>query len=144
MDINKKNEKGFTLVEIIIAIAALALVCGLVLQLFILAGDVNRRAIQKQYAINECSNIIEVLHSFNSLDEIYNDEFFSDSIISNDDNKIEIIQNYHIYDINVVSEINIIDTNIIKVSINANKDEQILLETPLKAIIFMEVTNETP
>ncbi len=139
-----KFEKGFTLVEIIIAIAALALVCGLVLQLFILAGNVNERATQKQHAINECANVIEVLHSLNNLDEIYTDEFFNDSIIKKDSNIIRIIQNYPLYDITVITEINKNSNKIIKVTINAQKEELDLLDNPLKVTLFMEVNNETP
>ncbi len=144
MAINKKNEKGFTLVEIIIAIAALALVCGLVLQIFILAGNVNKRAIVKQHAINECSNVFEVLHSFDNLDEIYNDEFFIDSIIKSDKNIKEIYQYYPLYEIQIISKIVIVNNGTIEVTINAIKDDNQLLENPLKTILFMEVNDETP
>ncbi len=39
-----KNKKGFTLVEVIISIASLAIICAVLLRLFVLAGDTNDKA----------------------------------------------------------------------------------------------------
>ena len=38
------NQKGFTLIEVFISIAALGIICAVLLKLFVLAGDTNQRA----------------------------------------------------------------------------------------------------
>ncbi len=45
-----KNEKGFTLVEVIISIAALGIICAVLLRLFVLAGDTNDLTANRQAA----------------------------------------------------------------------------------------------
>lgn len=45
-----KNEKGFTLVEVIISIAALGVICAVLLRLFVLAGDTNDLTANRQAA----------------------------------------------------------------------------------------------
>ena len=47
---NAKNKKGFTLVEVIISIAALGLICAVLLRLFVLSKDTNRAAGEAQEA----------------------------------------------------------------------------------------------
>jgi|AGTN01.1.fsa_nt_gi prepilin-type N-terminal cleavage/methylation domain len=45
-----KNDKGFTLVEVIISIAALGIICAVLLRLFVLAGDTNELTASRQAA----------------------------------------------------------------------------------------------
>lgn len=65
-----KNKNGFTLVEMIVAIAALSLICALVLKMFLLSGDLNVRAETKQQAVLTASNIIESIKSIESIEEL--------------------------------------------------------------------------
>ena len=45
-----KNNKGFTLVEVIISIAALGIICAVLLRLFVIAGDTSDKASAMQEA----------------------------------------------------------------------------------------------
>ncbi len=56
---NAKNKKGFTLVEVIISIAALGLICAVLLRLFVLSKDTNRAAGEAQEAELLASTTIE-------------------------------------------------------------------------------------
>ncbi len=56
-----KNNKGFTLVEVIISIGALGLICAVLLRLFVLAGDTNDRAAQRQAAEMAAASAAESL-----------------------------------------------------------------------------------
>ena len=56
-----KNKKGFTLVEIMISIAALGIVCAVLLRLFVLAGDTNEMATSTQSAQLFVSSTVETL-----------------------------------------------------------------------------------
>lgn len=85
-----KNEDGFTLIEIILSIVAFAFICGFVLQMFALAETTNLNAIIKQKAVIEIASTIDVIKTLDSVDELYNDEFFSKSIIDKTDNGYKI------------------------------------------------------
>ena len=56
---NVKNNKGFSLVEVIIAIAVLALLSGYVLQSFIVSEELNKKAAALDTATYKCVSIIE-------------------------------------------------------------------------------------
>ena len=56
---NAKTKKGFTLVEVIISIAALGLICAVLLRLFVLSKDTNRAAGEAQEAELIASTTIE-------------------------------------------------------------------------------------
>lgn len=62
-----KNKKGFTLVEVIISIAALGIVCAVLLRLFVLAGDTNRHAGDVQNASLYVTSTAEVLAGADTL-----------------------------------------------------------------------------
>jgi len=64
-----KNNKGFTLVEVIIAIAALGVICAVLLKLFVLAGDTNKHAGNMQEAQLAVTSVTEVLTSEDSMQE---------------------------------------------------------------------------
>lgn len=57
----QKNKKGFTLVEIMISIAALGIVCAVLLRLFVLAGDTNDTASDMQNAQLYASSTVETI-----------------------------------------------------------------------------------
>jgi len=56
-----RNEKGFTLVEVIISIAALGIICAVLLRLFVLAGATNNQANDVQDAQIAVTSAVEVL-----------------------------------------------------------------------------------
>ncbi len=64
-----KNRKGFTLVEIMISIAALGIVCAVLLRLFVLAGSTNDTASDAQNAQLYASSTIETIMSADTVDE---------------------------------------------------------------------------
>jgi len=57
----RKRNAGFTLVEVIISIAALGLICAVLLRLFVVAGDTNDKAANMQEAELLASSTIETL-----------------------------------------------------------------------------------
>jgi len=63
------NKKGFTLVEVIIAIAALGVICAVLLKLFVLAGDTNKHAGSMQEAQLAVTSAAEVLTSEESMQD---------------------------------------------------------------------------
>lgn len=52
------NRKGFTLVEVIIAIAAMAVLGGFVMQLFILSQQINRSATHTDKALERAGGVV--------------------------------------------------------------------------------------
>jgi prepilin-type N-terminal cleavage/methylation domain-containing protein len=55
------NKKGFTLVEVIISIAALGLICAVLLRLFVIAGTTNSKAGDMQSAGLVATSVVETL-----------------------------------------------------------------------------------
>lgn len=66
-----KNKKGFTLVEVIIAIAALGIICAVLLKLFVLAGDTNKQAGNMQEAQLAVTSVAEVLVSEETMQDAF-------------------------------------------------------------------------
>ena len=64
-----KNRKGFTLVEIMISIAALGIICAVLLRLFVLAGVTNDTASDTQNAQLYASSTVETIVSADTLQE---------------------------------------------------------------------------
>ncbi len=62
------NQKGFTLIEVIISIAALGIICAVLLKLFVLAGDTNRRAGDIQEAQVAVASVTETLIGAESIE----------------------------------------------------------------------------
>lgn len=75
-----KKHEGFTLVEIIVSVAALSLICALVLQLFLLAGDVNKRSEKKQHAVLTAASVIEIIKTEESLEALLDNDSFKDVV----------------------------------------------------------------
>lgn len=65
----KDNNKGFTLIEIIIAVAVLSLLLTPILQQFTQTMSTNRKAKEQQYANSEATRLLEVYQSMEK-DEI--------------------------------------------------------------------------
>ncbi|MBN2851616.1 MAG: hypothetical protein JXQ23_02635 [Clostridia bacterium] len=132
------NEQAFTMVEIIIAIAALALICGFVLQIFILASKVNDRTVDKQFAINECANVVEVMNSLDSINQLYQDNYFENAEFKTEGNLIIINQLYDQYGVTVHTEI-VLDHFTGYMVISAFKNDKMILGNELTAsVIFKE------
>lgn len=55
------EERGFSLVEVIISIAVLSILCGFFLQLFIKANDIGQKTEQYDQAIAQVNSTIEVI-----------------------------------------------------------------------------------
>lgn len=66
-----KNKKGFTLVEVIIAIAALGIICAVLLKLFVLSGDTNKQAGKMQEAQLAVTSVAEVLVSGETMQDAF-------------------------------------------------------------------------
>lgn len=72
----KKNNRGFTLLEVIISIAMLSLMSLFILQMFLASSNLNDRAKDTDVAINHAITEIENLKKHTSLlDYIQNDAF---------------------------------------------------------------------
>jgi len=63
------NRKGFTLIEVIFSIAALGIICAVLLKLFVLAGDTNKRAGDIQDAQVAVTSVVETLVGSDSMTE---------------------------------------------------------------------------
>ena len=63
------NRKGFTLIEVIFSIAALGIICAVLLKLFVLAGDTNKRAGDIQDAQVAVTSVVETLAGSDSMTE---------------------------------------------------------------------------
>lgn len=64
-----KNKKGFTLVELVVAIAALALCSGILLSMYIMSDDLANDANLYDEAVNRSSNIAEDFKSSKDLED---------------------------------------------------------------------------
>ena len=62
-----RNKKGFTLAEVIISIAALGIICAVLLRLFVMAGSTNRQAGNVQAAQVHMISSIETVLSAGTL-----------------------------------------------------------------------------
>jgi prepilin-type N-terminal cleavage/methylation domain-containing protein len=69
------HSKGFTLVELIISVAALSLVCALVLKLFLLCFELNQRSEIKQQAVLSAANIMETIKVIDTAKELEDSVF---------------------------------------------------------------------
>lgn len=118
-----KNTKGFTLVEVIISIAALAIISAVLLRLFVLAGDTNNKASSMQSAELCVTSTIETVICadtiYDALDAL--DIDYEDNIINE---KYALASNG--YDITI--DLNEIDNDypgtLYTLDVSANKDEE--------------------
>ena len=79
-----KNIKGFTLVELIVAIAALALCSGILLTMFITSDDISRDANLYDDSVIWSSNIAEVYKESKDLDIFIKNAHLTNNYIDND------------------------------------------------------------
>lgn len=75
----KKSNKGFTLVEVIISIGFLCVACGIIIQLFIASGEVRSKAALREIASLKASNAIEACKISDSPVNIGKDIFNQES-----------------------------------------------------------------
>jgi len=73
-----KNNKGFTLVEIIISIAILSILCVVFLQLFVKASDISDRAHELDESVTLTNSTMELVKSIGSIAEMEKAKYFSD------------------------------------------------------------------
>lgn len=73
-----KNNKGFTLVEIIISIAVLSVLCVVFLQLFVKASDISDKAHELDASVTLINSTMEIVKSVASLSEIDKAKYFND------------------------------------------------------------------
>ena len=62
-----KNKKGFTLVEVIVSIAALGIICAVLLRLFVIAGNTSSKAGNMQSAEIAVTSAVETLAGADTL-----------------------------------------------------------------------------
>ncbi|MGI5919009.1 MAG: type II secretion system protein [Christensenellales bacterium] len=63
------NKKGFTLIEVLFSIAALGIICAVLLKLFLLAGNTNNRAANIQNAQVAVASTAEILAGAETLED---------------------------------------------------------------------------
>lgn len=81
--INKiKGEEGFSLLEVIISIAALAILSIFILQMFLVSSKVNLKAKNMDYASNLCISVIEFFKSGKDPSEIFGEYDFTGAQMS--------------------------------------------------------------
>lgn len=68
----KKQRKGFTLVEVIISIAALGIICAVLLKLFVLSSDTNDAAKNSQQAELFATSVIENISCAETMEDAFN------------------------------------------------------------------------
>lgn len=64
-----KNKGGFTLVEVIISIAALGIICAVLLRLFVVAGNTDKKAADVQSAQLVVTSTVETLAGADTLSD---------------------------------------------------------------------------
>lgn len=65
----KKNNKGFTLVEVIISIAILAIISGFIMEMFIVASRRSNLMENKDISFSMATEIVEIFKSSKTIDE---------------------------------------------------------------------------
>lgn len=68
----RKNKKGFTLVEVIISIAALGIICAVLLRLFVLSSHTNDAAKDTQQAELLATSVIESISCADTMEDGFN------------------------------------------------------------------------
>ena len=81
---NKKNLNGFTLMEIIVSVAVLAFTSGFILQMFIVANTLNKRAEDIDKGASVAMNYIE-LYKVSENQKNYISEYFYSDYESNEE-----------------------------------------------------------
>lgn len=118
-----KNNKGFTLVEVIISIASLAIICAVLLRLFVLAGDTNDKASNLQNAELCITSTVETIVCadtiYDALDALKIDH---EGNISNA--QFAVLSNGYDITINISEVSNGYPGTLYNLEVSANKDEE--------------------
>lgn len=81
------NTKGFTLVEVIIAIGILMLASGFILQIFMTAKNMNERAHAIDQSVSITTNFVETIKTMKTpMNEPYEDIFPQSEVTQNGEN----------------------------------------------------------
>jgi prepilin-type N-terminal cleavage/methylation domain-containing protein len=86
----RDNENGFSILEVIISIAALALISSFVLEMFIVSAKINQNAEELDRAARTAANIIEQFHGGRDIETIRSDSQ------TGSDNEFQVSVNYRI------------------------------------------------
>lgn len=89
-----KNNRGFTLVEVIIAIGIIAIASVIILQLFITAKNINQKANDLDKSILASTSIIELFKSGKAPGDIKADSSMEYALIDESNNIINIYMYY--------------------------------------------------
>ena len=89
-----KDEQGFTLVEAIVSMAALAVISGFILQMFIVADNVNARAKAMDVGHTIVFSAIELYKSQDHADIYIRDAFFDGASVIDTGGAISIQKGY--------------------------------------------------
>ncbi|MDA3846141.1 MAG: type II secretion system protein [Vallitaleaceae bacterium] len=98
------SDKGFTLIEMILSIMILAIVSGVVIQLFVVSQDLGDRAKEADYATFTASNAMEVVKSVDDPGTIMNHEFFREADVVDGD--VILLQLFYDEDYQVTTKAN--------------------------------------
>lgn len=90
-----KNNKGFTLVEVIISIAVLSVLCVIFLQLFVKASDISDRAHELDESVTLTNSTMEIVKSIGSINELENVKYLNEFSIDIKEDEIIMLKNYN-------------------------------------------------
>jgi prepilin-type N-terminal cleavage/methylation domain-containing protein len=85
------NSKGFTLVELIISIGIIAIISSSILQLFITAGNLNRKAFDIDKCVMLSESIIEQFKSGNTPIDLKNTDIMKTAFYSEENKNLKLI-----------------------------------------------------
>ncbi|MDR3239371.1 MAG: prepilin-type N-terminal cleavage/methylation domain-containing protein [Clostridiales bacterium] len=74
------NQKGFSLLEVIISIATIAVISGFILQMFIVSARLNQRARDLDMGASLAVNAVETVKKASRLQDIEADSFFEGAL----------------------------------------------------------------
>ena len=89
-----KNKKGFTLVEIIIAIGLIAIFSSVILQLFVTSRTLHQKARDLDKSIILATNIVETFKSGTKASDIKTNKLLEYSAMAEDGKEITIYMHY--------------------------------------------------
>lgn len=90
-----KNNKGFTLVEVIISIAVLSILCVIFLQLFVKASDISDKAHELDESVTLTNSTMEIVKSVGNISELESVKYLSDFTFTSNDKEIMLIKSYN-------------------------------------------------
>lgn len=77
---NLHNEKGFTLVEVIISIAVFSFISAIVLRLFVMSSDLSEKVRIEDVANVYAANALEICKESTAPNDVMNNDFFDQGL----------------------------------------------------------------